>query len=66
MCVFTDSFSFTEDPRYPDPYPGGPSAFQQRLNEIAGSEHETVRWERNKKLKRRLRQEASNKGNNSD
>ncbi|XP_064625003.1 uncharacterized protein LOC135486260 isoform X2 [Lineus longissimus] len=47
------------DPRYSDPIIGAPASFQQRLVELAALESETVRWERNRKFKKKKQQDTS-------
>lgn len=45
------------DPRYTDPIVGAPASFQQRLMELSALEAETIRYERNKKVKKKLKQD---------
>uniref|UniRef100_A0A0B7AMS4 Uncharacterized protein n=1 Tax=Arion vulgaris TaxID=1028688 RepID=A0A0B7AMS4_9EUPU len=41
------------DPKYQDPLYGATASFQQRLMELASLEADTIRWERNKKVKKK-------------
>lgn len=45
------------DPRYTDPILGAPASFQQRLMELSALEAETIRYERNKKVKKKVKQD---------
>ena len=38
---------------YADPFASAPSSFQQRLSEISMLESDTIKYERNRKLKRK-------------
>ncbi|XP_062568570.1 uncharacterized protein LOC134230747 [Saccostrea cucullata] len=45
------------DPRYADPVVGAPASFQQRLMELSALEGETIRYERSKKVKKKVKQD---------
>ncbi|XP_021341061.1 uncharacterized protein LOC110442007 isoform X2 [Mizuhopecten yessoensis] len=45
------------DPKYTDPLVGAPASFQQRLMELSALEAETVRYERSKKVKKKVKQD---------
>ncbi|ELU05211.1 hypothetical protein CAPTEDRAFT_211622 [Capitella teleta] len=45
----------TVDMRYADPTGGGPMAFTHRITEIVALEADTIKWEKMKKAKRKLR-----------
>lgn len=47
----------TVDPKYTDPLIGAPASFQQRLMELSALEAETVRYERSKKVKKKVKQD---------
>ena len=52
--------SFKEvDPRYTDPVVGAPPSFQQRLMELSALESETIRYEKSKKVKKKVRDRDS-------
>ncbi|XP_033738455.1 uncharacterized protein LOC117326009 isoform X1 [Pecten maximus] len=45
------------EPKYTDPLVGAPASFQQRLMELSALEAETVRYERSKKVKKKVKQD---------
>lgn len=50
-------FFFAEEPRYADPFAGAHPSFQQRLAELSSLENETIRWERSRKFKKKMKPE---------
>lgn len=50
---------FSVDPRYTDPVVGAPPSFQQRLMELSALESETIRYEKSKKVKKKVRDRDS-------
>ncbi|CAG5136719.1 unnamed protein product, partial [Candidula unifasciata] len=46
-----------DNQKYQDPLIGAPASFQQRLMELASLEADTIRWERNRKLKKKPKQD---------
>lgn len=53
------SFSKEVEPRYTDPIIGAPPSFQQRLMELSALESETIRYEKSKKVKKKVRDRDS-------
>lgn len=47
------------EPRYTDPVIGAPPSFQQRLMELSALESETIRYEKSKKVKKKVRDRDS-------
>ena len=45
------------EPKYTDPVIGATASFQQRLMELSALEAETIRYERNKKVKKKVKQD---------
>lgn len=51
--------SFAVEPRYTDPVIGAQPSFQQRLMELSALESETIRYEKSKKVKKKVRDRDS-------
>ena len=54
---FGNSVSSNKNCSYSDPCVGGTTTFQQRLTELSMLEADTIRFEKNRKLKRKSKQE---------
>ena len=54
MCNIVSLF-VDEIPRYSDPIPGAPPSFQQRIAELSSLEQETIRYEKTRKFKKKVK-----------
>ena len=54
-CFFINFDIFSGEPKYHDPACGAPPSFSQRIAEIGALESDTVRWERARKLKKKIK-----------
>lgn len=48
---------FVAEPKYIDPIVGSQASFQQRVMELSALESETIRYEKTKRLKKKVKQD---------
>ena len=53
----SNSVSSGKDGTYADPFVGAPTSFQQRLSELSMLESDTVKYEKQRKIKRKSKQQ---------